>query len=122
MYSKLSDVVVRDPLLALPGEHTIEVKARVAKSNVLVNREQLARTDVRIDYQAPSLELERVQGRLSFKASDLTDRANDMRYRYKIHDGESASQWSAWSVEQELDLDALEMTRDFRVEVEVKDR
>ena len=122
MYSKLSDVVVRDPLLALPGEHTIEVKARVAKSNVLVNREQLARTDVRIDYQAPSLELERVQGRLSFNASDLTDRANDMRYRYKIHDGESASQWSAWSVEQELDLDALEMTRDFRVEVEVKDR
>ena len=54
LYSKLGSVDVRDPLLALPGEHTIEVRARVARDSQLVNHAEIAKTTVHVDYQPPT--------------------------------------------------------------------
>lgn len=122
MYSKLGTLAIDDPVLALPGEHTIEVRARVAGESKLANRDQTARVVVSIDYQAPELELERDGDVLTFNAFDLTDSAADLRYRWRIHDGEAASDWSDWSATSRLELDELGLTRDFRVEAQVRDR
>ena len=122
LYSKLDEIAIRDPVLALPGEHHLEVRARVAGSERWVNHEELATTTLRIDYQAPTLRLERQGAVVKIEATDLTDSPEQLRHRYRLHDGERARSWSAWGVEREIDLSAHDLPGDVRVEVESQDR
>lgn len=122
MYHKRDVLDIQDPVLALPGEHTLDVRARVAGSHVLVNRDDIASQTVLIDYQAPTLAVERVRNELRFEAYDQTDSPSQLQFRYRVHDGERALAWSAWTHEPSLGLDSLGLDADFRVEVEVKDR
>ncbi len=122
LYHKRDDLVIRDPVLALPGSHELEVRARVAGSHLLVNREQIASRQIIIDYQPPTLDVERAGDELRFVAQDIVDPRSALQFRYRIHDGERARPWTAWSNTSTLQIAELGLTDAFRVEVEVRDQ
>lgn len=112
---------INDAVLAWPGHHTVEVKARVKGQPYTVDRTPVV-LDVHIDYTAPELTLNRAANTLTFAAIDAGDRQDELSFRYRVHDGQSASQWTTWNKANTLDLASLAVTKRARVEVQVKDK
>ncbi|CAN0100074.1 unnamed protein product, partial [Laminaria digitata] len=122
MFWRTNTLRIDSPSLILPGEHDIEVRARMTGYDFTVNREQLAAVNVAIDYQPPTLELEREGDHIDFIASDLTDLPKHLTYRWRVHDGQRASSWTAWSHTDRVTLEEIDADGAFRLEVEVRDR
>lgn len=122
MYRRSDTLKIDSAALVLPGEHLVEVRARMTGDHYTVNREYTAAVTIPIDYQPPTLEIEREGEVLSFIAEDLTDTPDQLRFRYRVHDGEKARAWSAWGERREVSFADLQVQRSFRLEVEVRDR
>lgn len=121
LFQPTDKLELNDPVFALSGDHLIEVRARPRGEVESVDMTP-ERIKVRVDYTAPALELEYAQGKMSFIGQDEVDAATALTYRWRTHDGESASQWSEWMGQNTLELNTIEgdATR-LRVEVEVRD-
>ena len=122
MFRRSNTLKIDSAALVLPGEHLVEVRARMTGDHYTVNREFTAAVTIPIDYQPPTLEIEREGEVLSFIAEDLTDKPDQLQYRYRVHDGVKAREWTEWGQITRVSYDDLKVDRAFRIEVEVRDR
>ena len=123
VFGKGAEIAVDDPMLMLPGRHKVEVRARYAGEPASADPSPAA-IEVSIDWEAPTVEIDRRDAIVSFLTEDLLDSADDLQMRTKIVDGQNPSQWSEWTAVTPMDLDALanELPVRFRLDVEVRDR
>lgn len=121
MYVRSAEVIVDHPLLVMPGEHTIEVRARYVGQPYTVDPTP-AKTTVVVDWEAPTVEIERNLQTISLEATDLVDRADQLEYRHKLITGNAPAAWSDWSAKSTIDLDAIDAPDRFRLDVEARDR
>jgi MYXO-CTERM domain-containing protein len=123
MYSKKPTMTLDAPVLALPGEHRIQVRARVPGTPGTASRP--VETRVTIDYQPPELRLERDENakHIVLEGDDIVDPDEALQYRYRIEEsGGELTSWSAWSDDNTLELEALDVDGDsFRVMAQVRD-
>ena len=123
LYRKRGQLHIDAPQMALPGEHTLEVRARMAGDPYTANREVTAMRTILIDYQPPQLTIEREGRTVELLARDLTDGAEQLWYRWRVHDGQRARPWTEWTHKHQLELAQLGVAGGpARLEVEVRDR
>jgi MYXO-CTERM domain-containing protein len=111
---------IEHPLLLLEGEHTIEVRARYRGIPESTTTSPV-QTTVRIDYTAPTVELDRNGDTIAAEANDFVDHAADLHYRFRIVGDGASGDWTAWSHDSEIDLASTDVRGTYRVEVEVRD-
>jgi len=121
MYTKRDRLVLDDPVFSLPGEHTIQVRARAAGSPGTATAP--VETTVAIDYQAPELELDRDDDQLVFEARDLVDASDELQYRYRVETtaGDRLMNWSGWSSSSTVDLSTIGVDGRFRLIAQARD-
>jgi len=117
-----STLEIQHPSLSLQGKHRIQIRARTAGVPGTASR-PVERT-VRVDYQAPDLELVRDGRTVTFEGNDVVDDPEQLEYRYRAvaGDGEVVRNWTNWSPAAELDLVRLGAEGPVDLEVEVRDR
>lgn len=120
MFERTSTLRIDDPVLVVPGVHTVEVRARYVGERTTVDATP-AFTTVLIDHEAPLVDIERADHIVTVDASDLVD-PDHLTMRYKIITGAGTAQWSPWQPLQPLDLQELAAPDRFRLDVEVQDR
>jgi MYXO-CTERM domain-containing protein len=116
-------LVVRDPMLVLPGAHTIEVRARGAFADGRLVAGEPVKIGVFTDPEAPTLKLERDGQAIALLGEDSLDTAAELRYRWRaeLTDGQPGA-WSAWSADARVELHNMPLPPVFRVEAQVMDR
>lgn len=121
MFNRTNELLVDHPLLVWPGEHRIDVRARYVGEPYTVDPTP-ASTTVVIDWEPPTVEIERRDAIVTFDGSDVVDPQNELQYRYKLITGDSPSAWTQWSRRDQLDLAGIDTPERFRLDVEVRDR
>ncbi len=123
LYTMTEDnLEVEHPLLLLEGEHKIDVRARfrgVPESTTLAP----VSTTVRIDYNAPTVELDQDGDIIKAEGRDTLDHGSDLQYRFRVVDreGKSDGEWTAWGFDSSVDIAPLDIRGTYRVDVEVRD-
>lgn len=121
LFQPSDKLTAEDPILALSGDHVVEVRARPRGEKDAVDMTP-AKTIVRVDYTAPQLALERHEQLVRFIGQDEVDAPSALEYRWRAHDGVMASQWSQWSKTAQMSVSELEsQSARQRVEVQVRD-
>ena len=90
-WQKSNEVVVDDAYLLMQGIHTVAVKSRIEGVPASEDRTPTL-LQVRIDAEAPTIAVERKDGRLHVDAWDIVSRPSDLVARYRFDDGVS-SEW-----------------------------
>ncbi len=90
MYRRSTRLLVDDPLLAIQGDHTIEVRARVVGEPGTADPRP-ARLDFVIDWNEPEVEARRAGDTVFFDGFDLADQ--DLEYRLVDNAG-NATTWT----------------------------
>jgi hypothetical protein len=105
--------VVDSPVLRLPGNHDIEVRARMIGLPTSIDTEG-AHVSVSVDYSAPTvaLKVDPVSGKLMTSAFDDSTPVDQIAFRYSFNGGE----WSAPGPTQLVDLSELGNSPWVRVE------
>lgn len=121
LYQPTSKLMINDPVLALQGEHVVEVRARFAGR---ADSAQIVptRMPVIVDFSAPTLSIERSGSHWKLLGEDVTDRAEHLSYRYRVVGGGQIGDWSVWSSADVVELDERKLPETFRIEAEVRDR
>lgn len=102
MYTSRETLVVDDPLLSLPGEHRIDVRARRAGRPGTTSTPRS--TTIRIDYRPPELDLHARDRAIAIRADDAVDDSDQLEYRHRLlADGEPIGDWSGWTHATSLD-------------------
>lgn len=91
-WSPSADIVVDDPYLMLQGQHTIEVKSRVAGQPYTEDRSP-ALVTVTFDVDAPSVHTVQRAGRVRIEASDLVSPPEAIKVRFGFDD-EPLGDWT----------------------------
>ncbi|MBA2662836.1 MAG: hypothetical protein H0U74_11105 [Bradymonadaceae bacterium] len=118
LYQRTSTLAIEHPVLALQGEHRIEVRARYV-GDLHSTSAIVSETPIVIDYQAPSLSLERDGALVRFVGEDVVDHALEYRYRL-VGTAQAEAAWSSWTRQDFVEARALEQSA--TLEVEVRDR
>ncbi len=116
-----NELLIDSPTLVLPGEHRIEVRSQRVGDPYSADRTP-AVIDVMVDWEAPSVELDRAGSILTATATDAVDTVEEMSFRWRIVTGEPGARWSEWASSPTLDLSELDLPVRFRVQVEARDR
>lgn len=119
-FTSTSTLVLRKPVLALPGDHNLDVRARI-KGQLDTLDPSPASTIIHVDYTAPTLKIAKTDSQFVFKAYDLGDKSETLRFRHRVHHNGTLSEWSQWSAESTLETNTLGLTKRARMEVQVKD-
>lgn len=121
MYSKKPTLTIDDPVLALPGEHRIQVRARLPGTPGTASRP--VETRVTVDYQPPEVDLERDAKRIVIEGDDIVTPDDALQYRYRVEASKGErTNWSAWSNDHIIELDSLNVDGDsLRITGQVRD-
>ncbi len=120
LFERTAQLAIADPMLILPGEHLIEVRAREVGLPYTVDPTP-AKTRVMIDWEPPTVQIERSDRIVRFETIDLVDN-DQLDVRYKVIDGQTPGEWTSWLPMAPLDLATLNVPERFRLDVEVRDR
>ena len=120
LFERTAKLAIEDPMLLLPGEHAIDVRARVVGMPYTVDQTP-ASTTVMVDWEAPIVQIERREHIVTIDVDDIT-RREELQMRTRVIDGQTPSAWSDWTVMTDLDLEQLDVPDRFRLDVEVRDR
>lgn len=124
LYEKTSRLTIDSPLFALQGRHNIEIRARFAGDDTFTSAITTL-TSVLIDFEAPTLDLERRGTTLHFIGHDSVD--STLQYRYRIvnpaHPDAPQLTWTQWSTTAQADVSAYQnQAENLSIEVEVRDQ
>ncbi len=124
LYEKTARLTVKSSLFALQGHHNIEIRARFVGDNTFANT-VTTQTSVLIDFEAPTLDLERRATTLHFIGRDTVD--STLQYRYRIVDPAKPDApkiaWTSWSATAQADISAFQnQSENLTIEVEVRDQ
>ena len=122
MFTSSRTLEIDNPVLALQGDHEIQVRARYA--GVPGTASESTKTTVTIDYEPPTLDFDRKGYEIRLEGDDTVDEPSQMTYRYRIEteDGEEIRGWTKWSDASRIDVDSLGVEEAFVVSAQVKDR
>jgi hypothetical protein len=115
-------LAIDDPVLVLPGKHTIEVRARGAYGDRLVGGDA-TKIEVYTDPTIPTLALQQQGRTVVMLGADDVDQQSELRYRWRLEltDGQPG-EWTAWSSTAIADLREQWLPPVFRFEAQVMDR
>lgn len=114
-----TNLAINDPRLTLPGNHTVAVRARIAGTPESTS-ELVATHEVVIDWDTPTVRIERDANLVSFAIEDTI--AEDVQVRWRLVGEGLEGNWTSWGNVRELDLSTLSLPEPFRIDVEAKDR
>ncbi len=121
LYQPTSSLTINDPVLALQGEHLVEVRARLAGAPESTQQVP-TRLPVVIDFAEPTLTIERSGSQWTLVGEDAADRAEHLMFRYRLVGEDLAGEWTEWSHAHVVAPELDKMPTNFRIEAEVRDR
>ncbi|MFU8802533.1 MAG: MYXO-CTERM sorting domain-containing protein [Bradymonadaceae bacterium] len=113
---------INNPVFTLQGSHRIDVRTRYKGEPDSVQLEPTT-LDVLVDYEPPTVRAERIGTVVSLEGYDVVDGPADLRYRYRILDGQQVLvDWTEWSVSSTIELAGRGLPGRFTFDAEVRDR
>lgn len=120
-YTTATRLSISQPVLALPGEHVVEVRARQVGQPATTDPTP-AMQKVVLDTLPPELSIERDGAIVTLKGQDIVDGPGDLQYRWRAHAHGTVTDWTDWSTKATVNLDAQGLPSPMRMEAEVRDR
>lgn len=114
-------LTIDHPVLALQGEHQLQLRARLPDQHTRWQREPTT-VELLVDYEPPTVEAWQSEHQIIVAADDAVDTIEQMQQRWRFVGDDIHQDWTRWSSVGPIDLTDAPDVDGLGVDIQVRDR